>query len=97
LLRKPRINKRNPAANVIAQLPAGQMMVRMSGKKGAKFLEVQTSVNGAHFRGFVAAEHLQPVKVLKGNSSCDTGAGSSDSGDYGCLHAAQAWNNYAPR
>ena len=65
LLRKPRINKRNPAANVIAQLPAGQMMVRMSGKKGAKFFEVQTSVNGAHFRGFVAAEHLQPVKVLK--------------------------------
>ena len=34
----------------------------MSGKKGAKFFEVQTSVNGAHFRGFVAAEHLQPVK-----------------------------------
>ena len=65
LLSKPRINKRNPAANVIAQLPAGQMMVRMSGKKGAKFFEVQTSVNGAHFRGFVAAEHLQPVKVLK--------------------------------
>ena len=32
LLKKPRINKRNPAANVIAQLPAGQMMVRMSGK-----------------------------------------------------------------
>jgi hypothetical protein len=65
LLKKPRINKRNPAANVIAQLPAGQMMVRIAGKKGAKFFEVQTSVNGAHFQGFVATAHLQPVKVLK--------------------------------
>jgi hypothetical protein len=65
LLSKPRINKRNPAANVIAQLPAGQMMVRISGKKGAKFFEVQTSVNGAYLRGFVATAHLQPVKVPK--------------------------------
>ena len=65
LLKKPRINKRNPAANVIAQLPAGQMMVRISGKKRAKFFEVQTSVNGAHLQGFVATAHLQPVKVLK--------------------------------
>src|SRR5262249_5444806 len=64
-LKKPRINKRNPAANVIAQLPAGQMMVRISGKKRAKFFEVQTSVNGAHFQGFVAAKYLQPVKVPK--------------------------------
>ncbi len=65
LLKKPRINKRNPAANVIAQLPAGQMMIRISGKKRAKFFEVQTSVNGAHLQGFVATAHLQPVKVLK--------------------------------
>ena len=65
LLKKPRINKRNPGANVIAQLPAGQMMVRIAGKKRAKFFEVQTSVNGALFRGFVAAKHLQPVKVPK--------------------------------
>jgi hypothetical protein len=65
LLKKPRINKRNPAVNVIAQLPAGQMMVRISGKKRAKFLEVQTSVNGAYLRGFVATAHVQPVKVPK--------------------------------
>ena len=65
LLKKPRTNKRNPAANLIAQLPAGQMMIRISGKKRAKFFEVQTSVNGAHFQGFVATANLQPVKVLK--------------------------------
>jgi hypothetical protein len=65
LLSKPRINKRNPAANVIAQFPAGQMMVRVSGKKGAKFFEVQTNLNGAHLHGFVAVAQLQPVKVLK--------------------------------
>ena len=65
LLKKPRINKRNPAANVIAQLPAGQMMVRISGKKRAKFFEVQASINGAHFQGFVAAKYLLPVIVPK--------------------------------
>ena len=65
LLSKPRINKRNPAANVIVQLPAGQMMIRVSGKKGGKFFEVQTNLNGAHLQGFVAAAQLQPVKVLK--------------------------------
>jgi len=47
-------------------------------------------VNGAHFRGFVAAEHLQPVKVLKAIPVVTTGAGSSDRGDCGRLHAAQA-------
>jgi hypothetical protein len=60
-----RIDPRNPRANVIAQLPAGQMVVRMSGKKGDKFFEVQTSLNGAHFHGFAAAEYLRPVKVPK--------------------------------
>jgi hypothetical protein len=65
LLSKPRIIKRKPAANVIALLPAGQMMVRMSGKKGGKFFEVQTNLNGAHLQGFVAAAQLQPVKVPK--------------------------------
>ena len=62
---EPKIDKRDPRANVIAQLPAGQMVVRISGKKGDEFFEVETSLNGAHFRGFVAAEYLRPVKVPK--------------------------------
>src|SRR6266487_1087196 len=62
---EPKIDKRDPRANVIAQLPAGQMVVRISGKKGDEFFEVETSLNGAHFRGFAAAEYLRPVKVPK--------------------------------
>lgn len=62
---EPRIDPRNPRANVIAQLPAGQMVVRMSGKQGDKFFEVQTSLNGAHLRGFAASQYLRPVKVPK--------------------------------
>jgi hypothetical protein len=62
---EPRIDPRNPRANVIAQLPGGQMVVRMSGKQGDKFFEVQTSLNGAHLRGFAASQYLRPVKVPK--------------------------------
>jgi len=62
---EPRIDPRNRRANVIAQLPAGQMVVRMSGKQGDKFFEVQTSLNGAHLRGFAASQYLRPVKVPK--------------------------------
>src|ERR1051326_5887433 len=62
---EPKIDNRDPRANVIAQLPAGQMVVRISGKEGDEFFEVETSLNGAHFRGFAAAEYLRPVKVPK--------------------------------
>ncbi|PYK09782.1 MAG: hypothetical protein DME61_05390 [Verrucomicrobia bacterium] len=62
---EPKIDKPNPRANVIAQLPAGQMVVRISGKEGDEFFEVETSLNGAHFRGFAAAAYLRPVKVPK--------------------------------
>src|SRR5438128_5213625 len=62
---EPKIDKRHPRANVIAELPAGQQVVRISGKKGDEFFEVETSLNGAHLRGFAAAEYLRPVKVPK--------------------------------
>jgi hypothetical protein len=61
----PAIDKRNPNSNVIAQLPAGQMVVRLSGKRGDTFFQVETSLNGAHFVGFAAAAYLRPVKVPK--------------------------------
>jgi len=61
----PTIDKSNPNGNVIAQLPAGQMVIRISGKRGDKFFEVETSLNGAHFQGFAAAVYLRPVKVPK--------------------------------
>jgi hypothetical protein len=62
---EPRIDPRNPRVNVIAQLPAGQMVVRMSGKESDKFFEVQASLNGAHLHGFAARQYLRPVKVPK--------------------------------
>jgi hypothetical protein len=61
----PTIDQRNPGGNVIAQLPAGQMVVRISGKRGDQFFEVETSLNGAHFHGFAASAYLRPVKVPK--------------------------------
>jgi hypothetical protein len=60
---EPKIDKRNPRVNVIAELPAGQQVVRISGKKGDEFFEVETTLNGTHVRGFAAAQYLRPVKV----------------------------------
>jgi hypothetical protein len=61
----PTIDQSNPGGNVIAQLPAGQMVVRISGKRGDQFFEVETSLNGAHFQGFAASAYLRPVKAPK--------------------------------
>ena len=59
---EPKITKGDPSANVIARLPAGHLVHRLSGKKSDPFLEVETSLEGAHFRGFAARAFLQPVK-----------------------------------
>jgi hypothetical protein len=56
---EPRIPKDDPSANVIARLPDGQIVHRLDGKKDDKFWEVETSLNGAHFRGFAASEFLK--------------------------------------
>jgi len=58
---EPRIPKDDPSANVIARLPDGQIVHRLDGKKDDKFWEVETSLNGAHFRGFAASEFLKPA------------------------------------
>jgi hypothetical protein len=58
---EPRVNKANPTGNVIARLPDGHRVRLVSGRLGEKFVEVETSVNGAHFRGFAASEFLRPV------------------------------------
>jgi hypothetical protein len=61
LRREPRVNKANPTENVIARLPDGHRVRLVSGALGDKFVEVETSFNGAHFRGFAASEFLIPV------------------------------------
>ena len=58
---EPRIDKAKPSANVIAHLPDGQRVRLVSGKPGDKFLEVETSLNGAHLRGFAASQFLVRV------------------------------------
>ncbi len=59
---EPRIRKVRPSANVIARLPAGQLVQRLSGKKSGRFIEVETSLEGAYLRGFIPRKFLQPVR-----------------------------------
>src|SRR5262249_20135478 len=58
----PQIDPTHPTANVIARLPDGHRVRRVSGKRTDAFLEVETSLHGAHLRGFAAAQFLVPVQ-----------------------------------
>jgi hypothetical protein len=61
LRREPTIDPDAPSANVIARLPDGQLVRAVTDKKVNDFLEVETSLWGAHLRGFAAAAYLQPA------------------------------------
>ena len=61
LRREPRIDKARPSANVIAHLPDGHRVRWLSGKASDAFLEVETSLNGAHLRGFASSKFLVRV------------------------------------
>jgi hypothetical protein len=61
LRREPRIDRAKPSANVIAHLPDGHRVRWLSGKPTNAFLEVETSLNGAHLRGFASSKYL--VKI----------------------------------
>jgi hypothetical protein len=50
-----------PTANVIAQLPDGHPVRAVTGTKVRNFLEVETSLAGAHVRGFASADFLTPA------------------------------------
>jgi len=58
---EPKIDKSDPTANVIARLPDGQLVQAVSSQKINGFLEVETSLSGAHFHGFASAEFLKPA------------------------------------
>ena len=47
--------------NIIARLPDGQRVQAVAAKAVKGFLEVETSLNGAHLRGFAAREFLVPL------------------------------------
>ena len=57
----PEINKNDPTSNVIARLPDGHIVQAVNSKKVNGFLEVETSLLGAHFRGFASADFLKPA------------------------------------
>lgn len=63
LRREPRIDPKRPSANVLAHLPDGHRVRRISGAKTDRFLEVETSLNGALLRGFAAQQFLVKVAV----------------------------------
>ena len=57
-------SKPSLSGDIIARLPSGQLVHRVSGKKGDKFWELETSLNGAHFQGFAASGFLKLEKEL---------------------------------
>ena len=61
----PSIPRTNPNANILARLPDGHLVQRISGEKHGEFIEVETSLNGAYFRGFAAAQFLRRVLRAK--------------------------------
>ena len=62
---EPKIDKNDPTGNVIARLPDGHIVQAVSDKKTNGFLEVETSLLGAHFRGFASAEFLKPARGVE--------------------------------
>jgi hypothetical protein len=64
LRREPRIDRTKPSANVIAHLPDGHRVRWLSGKPTDAFLEVETSLNGAHLRGFASSKYLVKVAAV---------------------------------
>ena len=59
---EPKVPRDNPGSNVKTKLPNGHLVSWLSGKTTDKFLEVETSLNGAYFKGYVAQEFLELVK-----------------------------------
>lgn len=55
----PAIDQRNPRRNVIGQIPDGQRVRAITGKPTNGFLEIETSLHGARFRGFAAVKFLK--------------------------------------
>jgi hypothetical protein len=61
LREEPKINKRRPTDNVVAHLPDGHLVHALSTKKVNGFLKLETSLSGADFHGFAAAQFLKPA------------------------------------
>lgn len=58
---QPAISAPNRNANVRANLPDGQLVRAITGVPRKGFLEVETTLAGAHLTGFVATQFLKPA------------------------------------
>ena len=63
LRREPKIDPVNGNSNVIARLPDGHVVQAVTGAEVNGFLEVETSLQGAHYHGFAAAEYLKKTSA----------------------------------
>ena len=59
---EPKISEPNPGANVIARLPRGQLVQRVSREQIGDFVEVETMFDGAKLRGFASMKFLRRVE-----------------------------------
>ncbi len=53
-----------PGANVVAQLPDGHPVRSVTGKPVNGFVEIETTLNGAHIRGFASATYLKAAPAI---------------------------------
>jgi hypothetical protein len=63
---EPTIDKSAPGRNVIAHLPDGHRVRRLSPTAINGFVKVETTLNGGLFRGFAASQFLIPVAAGNG-------------------------------
>lgn len=61
----PCIPRENPDSNIIARLPDGHLVQRAAVQNVGEFMVVETSLNGAYYRGFAAAKYLRRVLRAK--------------------------------
>jgi hypothetical protein len=61
----PSIDEKNPRRNVTAQLPDGQLVRAVTGTRVNGFVEIETSLDGAHVHGFASAKYLKRVSGAK--------------------------------
>ena len=74
--------------NIIARLPDGQRVQSVAAKAVKGFLEVETSLNGAHLRGFAAREFLVPLSTGDRGARARAGRGTAHLRCGGGIHAA---------
>ena len=61
LRKEPKIDPANPTGNVKAKLPNGQIVRAVTNQNVNGFMEVETDLQGVHYRGYASANYLKPV------------------------------------